>query len=208
MLLSRILSYVTHPILTVTYLLAFILFQKDSYLFYTITPNGRWFFLMVTVLLTVVAPLISVGYLIYTKQISSIYLDNRQERIIPMTISAAYTFGLYYLFLKFSMPPVIMTVIGVGVIGVIMTLLITLFWKISAHMMGISGISGAVLGITQTFQPVGSEVLVFLFVLSGFVGTARIKQDSHSLSQVLVGWLLGFCISYGAVIFLMNGALN
>ena len=102
MMLSRIISYITHPILTVTYLLAFVLFQKDSYLFYTITSNGRWFFLMVTILLTVIAPLISVAYLVYTKQVSSIHLNNRQERIIPLTISAAYTFGLYYLFLKFS----------------------------------------------------------------------------------------------------------
>ena len=203
-LCSRILSYITHPILTVTYLLAFVLFQKDSYLYYTISSNGRWFFLLVTVLLTVVAPLISVGYLLYTKQISSIHLDNRQERIIPLTISAAYTFGLYYLFLKFSMPPIIMTVIGIGVIGVILTLLITLFWKISAHMIGVAGFNGAVLGISQTFQSVDLAVIVLLFILSGMVGTARIKLGAHSLNQVLTGWVLGLGVSYTAVIFLMN----
>lgn len=208
MLISRMISYITHPILIVTYMLAFILFQKESYLYYTITPSGRWFFLMIAVLLTVVAPLISVGYLVYTKQISSFYMDQRQERIIPMTISAAYTFGLYYMFLKFSMPPVIMAIVGVGVIGVIITLLITLFWKISAHMMGIAGLSGAILGISQSFHPINDIIVMSLFVLAGFVGAARIKQDAHTLNQILLGWLIGFAISYGGMIYLIGRSLT
>jgi len=185
-------------------MLAFILFQKESYLYYTITPGGRWFFLMIAVLLTIVAPLISVGYLVYTKQISSFYLDKRQERIIPMTISAAYTFGLYYMFLKFSMPQVIMAIVGVGVIGVIVTLLITLFWKISAHMMGIAGFGGAILGISQSFHPINDTIIIGLFILAGLVGAARIKQDAHTLNQILLGWVLGFSISYGGMIYLMS----
>ncbi|MGB0390308.1 MAG: hypothetical protein ACPGD5_01985 [Salibacteraceae bacterium] len=202
MRLAKILSYITHPILITTYLLAFVLYQKNSYLFYTITPSGRLFFMGISIVLTIVAPLISVAYLVYQKQVTNFYLDHRKERIVPMAITVAYTFGLYYLLQKFSLPPLVMSVVGVGVIGVALTLIITLFWKISAHMMGIGGFTGAVLALSTDVLPASPEIILGLFVLSGLVGTARIKQDSHTLTQVIVGWALGFLVSYGVAIFL------
>ena len=207
MRLAKFLSYITHPILITTYMLAFTLFQSNSYLYYTITANGRWFFLLITLVLTVVAPLISVGYLVYSKQVSSIYLDERKERIIPLSIAAAYTLGLYYMFMKFALPPVVLAVVGVGVIGISITLIITLFWKISAHMMGVAGFGGVVFALSKLLLPVSMEIMVGFFVLAGLVGYARIKQDSHTLNQVLAGWVLGFAISYLAMMYLVNGSL-
>lgn len=199
MRLAKILSYITHPILITTYLLAYVLFQKNSYLFYTITPSGRFFFIGITIALTIIAPLISVAYLVYQKQVTNFYLDNRSERIVPMAIAVAYTLGLYYLFQKFSLPPLIMSVIGVGVVGVAITLCVTLFWKISAHMMGVSGFTGAVLALSSEQLPVSPEIILSLFILIGLVGTARIKQDSHTIEQVLIGGVLGFAVSYVTV---------
>lgn len=202
MKLAKFLSYITHPILITTYLIAYVLFQKNSYLYYTITPSGRLFFMSITVVLTVVAPLLSVAYLVYNKQVTNFYLDHRKERIVPMSITVAYTFGLYYMLMKFSLPPLIMAVVGVGVIGVALTLIITLFWKISAHMMGIAGFTGTILAISADVLPASPEIILGLFILSGMVGTARIKQDSHTLTQVLAGWALGFSTSFFAASFL------
>ena len=199
---SKILSYLTHPILTTTYMLMFALFQTNSYLYYTITDSGRLFFIGVTVVLTIVAPLISVGYMVYAKQVSSIYLDIRQERIIPMSITGAYTLGLFYLFSKFSMPPVILAVIGAAVVGVVLTLLVTIFWKISAHMMGMAGLTGTVIALSKVLYPVSPIWIIALFIITGLVGTARIKQDAHSINQVLAGWLLGLFSSYLTVMVL------
>lgn len=188
-----------------TYMLAFALFQKNSYLYYTISESGRWFFLLISMVLTIIAPLISVGYLVYSKQVTSIYLDQRKERIIPMTIALAYTMGLYYMLLKMSMPPIILAIVAIGVIQVAITLLITLFWKISAHMIGIAGFGGAILAMSQLLQPVPTWVIIALFVLAGVVGSARIKQDSHTLTQVIAGWVLGFGISYFTLMIMATG---
>lgn len=207
MRLAKFISYITHPILVTTYMLIFVLYQKNSYVYYTITENGRWLFILTSFVLTIIAPLISVGYLIYSKQVSNFYLDKRQERIVPMTISVAYTIGLFYLLRQFALPPVVLAVVGVGVVGVAITLIITLFWKISAHMMGISGFLGVVLALSNILQPVPSKIIIALFLLSGFVGTARIKQDSHTLSQVLAGWVLGFIVSYLTMVFLSKGSV-
>jgi membrane-associated phospholipid phosphatase len=73
--------------------------------------------------------------------------------------------------------------------------------------MGISGFLGVVLALSNILQPVSPKIIIALFLLSGFVGTARIKQDSHTLGQVLAGWVLGFVISYLTMAFLSTGIL-
>ena len=199
MRIAKVLSYITHPILITTYMLAYILFQQNSYLYYTVTPSGRWFFLGISVVLTIIAPLISVGYLVYSKQVTSFYLDNRKERIVPMAITVAYTFGLYYFLQKLSLPPILIAMVGVSIVGVATTLLITLLWKISAHMMGIAGFTGVILSLANGTIPTSSTLIILLFILSGMVGSARIKQDSHSLSQVVAGWVLGLSLSFATM---------
>ena len=204
MRLAKVVSYLIHPVFVTTFMLAFALFQKNTYLYYTITPTGRWFFLAVAFILTVLAPIFSVGYLLYSKQISSIEMEDRKERIVPMFITVAYTFGLYYMFSSFEMPPVVMAIIGVGVIGTVVTLLITFFWKISAHMISIAGFGGMVLALSEQIHPVPNWVFMVLFLLMGIVGWARLKLNSHTLPQVLAGWVIGYFISYFAMIYLMS----
>lgn len=203
MRLAKVISYLIHPVFVTTYMLAFALFQKNTYLYYTITPTGRWFFLAVAFVLTVLAPIFSIGYLLYSKQISSIEMEERKERIVPMFITGAYTFGLYYMFSNFEMPAVVMAIVGVGVIGIVVTLFITFFWKISAHMISISGFGGVVLALSEQIHPVPYWVFIGLFLLMGVVGWARLKLNAHSLFQVLAGWVIGYFISYFAMIFLL-----
>ena len=125
MRLAKAISYITHPIFVTTYMIAFALFQKNSFLYYTITPTGRWFFLGVTAILTIIAPMFSVGCMLYSKQISSLEMRDRKERVLPMAITGAYTFGLYYLFSSFNISSTIMAILGVGVVVTIITLFIT-----------------------------------------------------------------------------------
>ena len=185
-------------------MMAIALFQKNSYLYYTITSSGRWFFLGVTAILTIVAPLFSIGYLLFTKQISSIEMHDRKERYMPMSIMGAYTFGLYYLFSTFNMPTIIMAIIGVSVVGVILTLFITYFWKISAHMMAFSGLTGAVLVLSQNIHPVPDMVIIGLFFITGVVGWARLKLNAHTFWQVIAGWVIGFIAATLTMLFLIS----
>ncbi len=201
---AKIISYLTHPIFTSTLLLAYVLFQKESYVYYSITPAGRIMFLILSILLTIGAPVSSIAYLVYKKQVENYYLYHRKERIIPMAITVAYTFGLFYILQRFNLPRPVMATMGVAVIGVASTLIITLFWKISAHMMGIAGITGVVLALSQLLVPAPLVLILLLFILTGMVGTARLIQNSHNLRQILVGWVLGFSISYVSMFYLVD----
>ncbi len=204
MRLAKVISYLTHPILITTALLVYVLFQKSSYIYYNITPSGRLIFISISVVLTILAPLLSVGYLVYQKQVENFYLDKRGERILPMAIAVTYTFGLYYFLQLFNLPKPVLATVGVSVVGVAFTLLITLFWKISAHMMGVSGFTAVVLALSHILTPTSPHFILGLFMLSGFVGTARLIQNSHTLEQIIAGWALGFIVSYLSMYWLMD----
>lgn len=202
MRVAQWISILFHPIFTIVAMLGFVLFQKNTYVYYTISPLGKWFFLGTAFTLTVLAPVVSVAYLYYSKQISSMYLPERKERIVPLTITAAYTVGLYYLFSSFQLPQIVLAVVAVGVVGVLLSLLITLVWKISGHMMAVGGFGGVVLAWSETVHPIHEWSIALFFLLMGIIGWARLKMEAHTLEQVLVGWFLGMGVSYGVMMYL------
>ena len=64
-------------------------------------------------------------------------------------------------------------------------------------MIGIGGLTGALYGIAYKFNTDINHVLIIAFLIAGFVGYSRLKLKQHTLSQVIIGYLLGFGISVG-----------
>jgi len=87
-------------------------------------------------------------------------------------------------------------------IAIIVSGLITNYYKISIHMTGCGGIAGllALLCTTSMFNV--TWLLALSVILSGLVGVARITLKAHTHMQVYSGFLFGF-----AVIFLMGWLL-
>jgi hypothetical protein len=80
------------------------------------------------------------------------------------------------------------------------TLLITLKWKISAHMVGLGGIVGLIVSIDIFLH---SNVLLYLILflfLSGIAGTSRLLLNCHSPAQIYSGFWLGFMIMIATII--------
>jgi membrane-associated phospholipid phosphatase len=73
---------------------------------------------------------------------------------------------------------------------------VNIWWKISTHSAAIGGVAGALLAFAEifTFNPTWWLCLVLL--VSGMVGTSRMILKQHSLSQVLIGFILGFVSAY------------
>ncbi len=78
----------------------------------------------------------------------------------------------------------------------LLVFIISLFWKISAHMVGISGVLGAIFTfiikneLSQLFIP-----FILLLILTGIIAAARLKLNAHNPYQIIGGFLLGFFIS-------------
>jgi membrane-associated phospholipid phosphatase len=76
-------------------------------------------------------------------------------------------------------------------------ILITLVWKISAHMFGVGGLIGGVMSVSYFVERTNSYLmLVVLFLIAGLVGTSRLVLRRHTFAQVVAGFTLGIVITF------------
>jgi membrane-associated phospholipid phosphatase len=178
-----------------------ILFSTNYIAIFT-PPNVKWLIVIVTFVFTFLLPLLNSIILLKTGRIQSLEMETRQERIIPYAGAVIYHFALSYLFYKAHFPFIFQVLILGVAVAILVTLLITFFWKISAHAIGVAGIVGALLGIIYRLQiNLFSAFMLFLFI-AGAVGYARLKLNAHTPAQVYTGFALGFIIEFSLMLFI------
>jgi membrane-associated phospholipid phosphatase len=102
-----------------------------------------------------------------------------------------YRIGMPSWFLMLTVAPVIVMIFAI---------IITIWWKISAHMFGIGSLVGGVMGVSYFVEKTNSSFLIMiLFILSGFVGTSRLILRRHTPGQVYAGFLLGFGVTFACI---------
>ncbi len=191
--LAKLISYVFHPLLMPTYGFT-LLFFTPNYIS-TFTPfQLRVLIISITFVFTFILPSINAFILLKMGKIKSLEMENNDERFIPYLGAAIYFFALFYLFLNANFPNVFQILVLGAAISIVLTLVINLKWKISAHMIGVGGIAGAVLGIIYRLHIDLHIILMLIIFVSGWVAYARLKLNAHTPSQVYTGFLLGFLV--------------
>jgi len=199
MKLSKFISFLFHPILMPTYTLL-LFFQFFPIVAQYMSDEKKTIIVRLTIIFTLLFPLISVYILKKLKIVSSIYMENKEERRWPLLI----TIGCYYLLFKLFEGFYIYSDVGKLLLGAMLILIfsaiISNFWKISLHMLGIGGVFGAFLALQYLF---GGDIslIIFLILCAGFVGYARINEGAHNLKQVYMGFLLGVMIEFLIFVF-------
>ncbi|MES2591228.1 MAG: hypothetical protein V4608_05035 [Bacteroidota bacterium] len=198
--IAKTISYLLHPLLMPTYGFAIIFFTNNFLSTFT-APDVKLIILTITFVFTFVLPAVNVLVLLKLGRINSLGMETSHERTVPYTSTALYYFALFYLFYNAGFPKVFqILILGAG-ISLLLTILINFKWKISAHMIGIGGTAGAALGIGYRLQLDLHNVLLVLLLLSGFVGYARLKLNTHTPAQVYSGFALGFLVELLLMIF-------
>jgi membrane-associated phospholipid phosphatase len=128
------------------------------------------------------------------KVIGDIYLKKREDRIYPFAITALFYFLSYYLIRQLPLYDVFAMFLLGSTFIVVFSLLISFFWKISTHLMGIGGLLGGLTGIAIRLNLDFTAMIILGLVVSGLLGFARLKLNAHKPLQVYAGFLLGFLI--------------
>ncbi len=124
----------------------------------------------------------------------------RAERSVPYFITVLYYGFTWWLLYKAPVPPILAQLMMGAAIAVLGTALVNFKYKISAHLVGIGGLSGCflVLGLH------GSQDYTLPFIIgilsSGILGWARLQLSAHSPVEVYSGFLLGLLSQFIAVI--------
>jgi len=190
---AKVISVVFHPLLMPT-LAVIILFLIPSYITLSLPPQARKLIVGLVFANTCVAPILIIFLMKKTGLISHVSLNERADRIYPTLVSVFFYFFTYYLFRQANLPSLLhFFIMGAGIV-VLVGFVVSLYWKISFHLLSMGGFTGFLVVLSLFLQYEMPLLIVSVIILSGVLGSARIKLNAHSPSQVYTGYLTGIMI--------------
>ena len=187
---AKIISYLFHPLLLPTVGLL-LLFHLDEPGLWLPSTQLQLFLHAVTLLATFFLPLLCVLGLLKFGLIDSLEMRTKEERKLPYLVSAIFYFSESYFLMRLDVPVLIQAMMLGATFLIVSTLVVNIFWKISAHMVGIGGLCGMFLAISYRLQINLHLPLIVLLIIAGLIGFSRLKLSAHSSAQVYAGFFLG-----------------
>lgn len=191
--IAKIISVVFHPMLIPSYTIL-ILFNINNYISLLIPFSAKLLILGMVFITTFLFPILFIFIMKRKGIVKTLQMETREERIYPFAVTAIFYFLSYYMLKQLHISDIYYLFLLGATFLIIIALLITFYWKISAHMIGIGGMLGALIGISFRIN-VDFVFLIALIVLcSGIVGFARLKLNAHKPLQIYSGFLSGVII--------------
>jgi hypothetical protein len=163
--------------------------------------EAKNFLYMILGFSTCILPLLSLPLLMYRRMIKNIELESRTERILPLSFVLIFYFMGYYLLNRLPLPNIINSyiaaVLGMGAIA----LLVTVWWKISLHMIGAGGLLGSMLALSLRLETDLTFYLYIILFVTGITASARLVLNSHNPLQVITGFFAGLTGVFAVLYF-------
>lgn len=189
--LAYALSVLLYPLFVSTYVIIVFcqLFSRHvlplTWSYQLLTIGGTLFF-------TCLLPLGILGWMIWRGKVSNLDVTNRSERSLPY-LYAIGCIGCWCYFLHvIHMPKYIVWSAIASLIILILVTLITLKWKISAHLSSMGGATAMLIAIMAQCGIYSPLTIILLMLLSWLLMVARIRLQAHTPEQTVAGYLLGF----------------
>jgi membrane-associated phospholipid phosphatase len=160
----------------------------------TVGLLASWHWLVCYGLIAILLPLLFIIWLYKQGKVSDLHLNRREERLWPTAVLIAATL-LGWLLLSRSHAPRILLIFAMALAcQSILTLAITLVWKISIHS------SSAATLVTVSIILFG-ETAVPLFLLIPLIAWSRVYLGRHTPLQTLAGTALGGAVTTFALLW-------
>jgi len=191
--LSRLLSYILHPLLIPTLAISALMLHPDMYSI-VMPPALKLWFLCLVIVFTLLIPSASVLILWKFNAIYSVELAHRSERTIPLLITSASYMALTFFMKPVSIPPVFLYVVYSATVALLAGLLINMAYKISLHTLGWGAMATTLVSISLRMGIPLPGLISITVILAGLAGYARLKENAHNQTQVYLGYLAGVSI--------------
>ncbi len=192
---AKIISYIFHPLMMPAYGFC-LLFFTENYIATFTSLNQKYLVLVTTLVFTFLLPVINIFILLKLKRINSLEMETNSERSIPYLSTTLYFFALYYLFYNAGFSDLVCMLVLAAAVSILLTFIINIWWKISAHMIGIGGVTGNLMGLSYLLAITDFQIVIVLgFLCSGLIGYARLRLNAHNPPQVYLGFAVGFFTS-------------
>ena len=148
----------------------------------------------VSALFATLVPLLYLLRGVRRRQFTDRHVRLREQRPLAFLVGIASLLIGLALMVVLGAPRELLALVAAMGVGLIVSLLVTLLWKISVH---VAVVAGAVVILVLVFGP----LLLILGPLVALVGWARVEVADHTPAQVIAGSALGAIVA--AVVFML-----
>lgn len=191
--MARFFSVVLHPLLMPT-LGMLVLFRLNPYIGFSVSNPARAYVFGIVFINTCLAPAVAIMLLKRRGLIEDALLGERSERLLPLLVSSLLFFLTYYLLKQLTLPSLIYYYVMGATLMVLLTLIITFRYKISIHMVSMGGFTGFLIASSLLLRSDVAWLILLSLLLSGVLGSSRLKLQAHTPGQVYSGFLLGVSV--------------
>ncbi|MEX1191292.1 MAG: phosphatase PAP2 family protein [Brumimicrobium sp.] len=213
--ISKFISWVFLPLFVPIYgLLAVLFIPSKSFSFnlldslYYYPLEAKYLYLLLFTVFVVLAPGMSLIVLRLNKSISSLGMENREERSTPIAIMTFYCLVLYLFLIAQKntamVPDIIKGMALGGTIASAAAYFINQKFKISLHSIGMGALVGFVFMYFTKMESFEINLLLGIFILSGVVMSARMYLKAHNLKEIGFGYTLGVVSQIICIYFYSN----
>jgi hypothetical protein len=159
--------------------------------------------------LTVMAPAVSFMLLHRFGIITTIDMEKREERAIPMFLLLVYGIMLYVLLLVKAgsfLPKYALALPLSGICVTISFMFINRLMKVSSHAGGAGILSGFLLAYLSAQQTYFFWLLPIVLLISGLTLSARLYLHKHLPKEVYTGWFVAFVLTIAICYFYPVGS--
>ena len=200
--IAKFISYLFHPLLMPIYGTLLVFYSNlDS--FFVMPMVLKLFILLMISISTILMPVSGSLIMLKNGYIKSLMLSEREERRLPLLLTSIFYLLNFYLLNKLALTPSLKIFLLGSCIGIVLTMLISFFWKISTHMIGIGGLVGLLIGLSLRMESNLYQLIIIGLLISGIISFARLKLNTHTAAQVYLGFLLGVSSELGLFLLLL-----
>ncbi len=148
--------------------------------------GALFYFFIVFGLLVVIPPAVLLLWAVKTKHISDVDVSNRSQRVRVLLVFGLFLIADYFVIKSFG-NIALETLFVLFILWFTGFFVITLFWKISGHLAGLTLVLGLLI------QWYGS-MMVPLIILIPLVAWVRVVSKNHTIAQVVGGFLYSIIV--------------
>ena len=179
--IAKTISVIFNPLVVSPFVFYILIFNDHNI--------NNYLFFLIAVFFCSILPFSSILYFKKIGKISSLEAPIRKQRLELLMMSSLFNSIAFILLKYFDASNIVQGLMFCYAINTAVTWLITRYWKISIHMIGLGGPFVALLlsGYNNLFLMTVIIILVYL---------SRIKLKAHNHAQLIAGTFLAMVLSY------------
>ena len=179
--IAKTVSVIFNPLIISPFVFYILIFSDHNI--------NNYLFFLIAVFFSSILPFSSILYFKKIGKISSLEAPIRKQRLELLTISSLFNSIAFILLHYFDASDIVQGLMFCYAVNTAITWLITRYWKISIHMIGLGGPFVALLlsGYNNLF------LMILIIILVYF---SRIKLKAHDHAQLIAGTFLAVILAY------------